>query len=79
LPRHPIDPAAGSRSVHKRHKLIAGEIGAATDRLGRKHDTIGEDPTMKLLYFDDFKLGVLNNDAGNPTDVPTRVSSCLGH
>ena len=38
-------------------------IGAATDRLGRKHDTIGEEHTMKLLYFDDFKLGVLKNDA----------------
>jgi 2-keto-4-pentenoate hydratase/2-oxohepta-3-ene-1,7-dioic acid hydratase in catechol pathway len=54
---------AGSRPARKRYKLIAGEIGAATDRLGRKHDTTGEEHTMKLLYFDDFKLGVLKNDA----------------
>src|ERR1700692_439434 len=34
---------AGSRPAQKRYKLIAGEIGAATDRLGRKHDTIEQD------------------------------------
>jgi hypothetical protein len=30
----------GSRPARKRYKLIAGEIGAATDRLGRKLDTM---------------------------------------
>ena len=52
-----------SHPARKRDKFIAGEIGAAADRLGRKHDTVDEEHTMKLLYFDDFKLGVLKNDA----------------
>src|ERR1700686_3452510 len=70
---------AGSRPAEMRYKLIAGEIGAATGRPGRKHSTTGEEHTMKLVYFDDFKLGVLKNDAvvdvsAAVNDIPHRGS-----
>src|SRR5207253_2979497 len=59
---HDPVPYRRRQIVAKRYKLIAAAIGAATDRHGCKHDN-REGDTMKLLYFDDFRLGVLKNDA----------------
>ena len=52
----------------KRYKLIAAGVGVAialsdSDRRGCKLGIKGDEHRMKLLHFDDFKLGVLKGDA----------------
>src|ERR1700720_227495 len=65
---------AGSRRAPKRYKLRAGGAGGAIEPWASSAQTSREH-TMKLLYFDDFKLGVLKGDAvvdvsGEVKDIP---------
>src|SRR5437899_360454 len=42
---------------------FARRSAAAINRPGRKPGIMGKEHMVKLLYFDDFRLGVLKNDA----------------
>src|SRR3954468_14616162 len=60
LPRHPIDPGCVvcySTSIHRRRDWRGERPALAQARDNKRGHA------MKLLYFDDFRLGVLKNDA----------------